>query len=90
MDEPSGDGPSLRPVVAAVLAAALILAVTLVLIDVVRTARCNRYGDNVLEYYRRQAQVERSLPEGVEISPSTRIVGLLESAGYPPPGCSLP
>jgi hypothetical protein len=89
-DRPSGDPPSLRPVVAAILAAALLLAATLVLIDVFRASRCDRYGGRVLAYYREQARMERNLPDGVEVSPATLVVGLIESAGYPPPGCAIP
>jgi hypothetical protein len=78
------------PIVLAILLAALILAGTLVLIDMRRASRCEEYGRNVLTFYQRQADLEETSPEMAEISHATLTASLLETVGYPPPGCELP
>jgi hypothetical protein len=77
-------------IVLAILLAALIVAGTLVLIDMRRASRCEDYGRNVLTFYQRQADIEAASPEMVEVSHATLTASLLETVGYPPPGCELP
>ena len=78
------------PIVLAILVAALILAGTLVLIDMNRADRCARYGRQVRTFYQREADLEVTSPQGEPPSAATLTAALLETAGYPPPGCALP
>ncbi len=89
-DVPGRPRPSSGPIVLAILLAALLLAGALVLIDVNRAARCERYGRNVLEFYQRQSDFERASPDEEPVSQATLTATLLEAVGYPPPGCELP
>ncbi len=89
-EPPGRPGPSSGAIVLAVLVAALILAGTLVLIDVNRASRCEDYGRNVLAFYQRQSDAEAAAPDQEPASHVTLTAALLESVGYPPPGCELP
>jgi hypothetical protein len=86
---PAG-GLSTRAIVLAILATGLIVALTLVLIDLNRVSRCESYGERVTAFYERQANVERSRVGNGEISPVAFTEALLMEAGYPPPGCQIP
>jgi hypothetical protein len=87
---PRRTGTSSGIIVLAILVAALILAGTLVLIDVNRASRCERYGRNVLAFYQQQSDLEASAPGREPVSRATLTAALLETVGYPPPGCALP
>jgi hypothetical protein len=81
--------PPTRAIVLAILVSAVVVAITLVLIDLNRVARCERYGEHVVAFYQRQSNIETAGGDG-EWSPSVVTAALLDEAGYPPPGCQLP
>ncbi|MGZ8585929.1 MAG: hypothetical protein ACXWXK_08015 [Actinomycetota bacterium] len=91
LDRPARpERPSTRAIVLAILASAVVVAITLVLIDLNRVARCERYGEHVVAFYERQSNIETATGGDGEWSSSVVTAALLEVAGYPPPGCQLP
>lgn len=89
-DRPAAAGLSTRAIVLAILATALLVALTLVVIDQNRVSRCERYGERVVAFYVRQSATEEAGTGDHEISHVMLTAALLEEAGYPPPGCQIP
>ena len=90
IDRPAPAGLSTRAIVLAILATALLVVLTLVVIDQNRVSRCERYGERVVAFYERQANIEAASGGDREVSPVMLTAALLQEAGYPPPGCQIP